>query len=313
MCTVLDDDGMASGVAFAITPRHLLTAAHNVSAEAGDQVLCFSKSVQLRAPVFAQQLTATVVGGSLKQDWAVLKLEDATVRMAPAAIVDKDFEPEVTDEVALFTMNVAHANEARSSPKVRIGSTTVDAIAEGSLMYDASTFPGDSGSPLMHVVSGLVIGIHVLEFNVLAAATDLSETDTSDFLDVRNEASVQKFEACNQRRAAKKRAAAANIPNVEMHCEQGTLDNLTVADLKRYLRARGKKTEGLKKDLKQRISDLLGVHQLQGAPAPKRPRSAETPSSQPSGGGSLGQALPLSVIVDKLRILCGPEQLVHRA
>jgi len=133
MCTVLDDDGMASGVAFAITPRHLLTAAHNVSAEAGDQVLCFSKSVQLRAPVFAQQLTATVVGGSLKQDWAVLKLEDATVRMAPAAIVDKDFEPEVTDEVALFTMNVAHANEARSSSKVHFSSTTIDSIGGGSL------------------------------------------------------------------------------------------------------------------------------------------------------------------------------------
>ena len=48
MCTVLDDDGMASGVAFAITPRHLLTAARNVSAKADDQVVCFSKSVQLQ-------------------------------------------------------------------------------------------------------------------------------------------------------------------------------------------------------------------------------------------------------------------------
>ena len=53
--------------------------------------------------------------------------------MAPAAIVDKDFEPEVTDEVALFTMNVAHANEARSSSKVHFSSTTIDSIGGGSL------------------------------------------------------------------------------------------------------------------------------------------------------------------------------------
>jgi len=316
MYLVLDQENMGSGVAFAITKRHLLTAAHNVSAEsAEDGVIRFDETVALRKPGTKQKLDAVCVGGSIKKDWAVLELRTEGVSLAPAVIVDEGFSFTTSTRVQLFTLHVALANETDREPRVRFCAPTTVEMFVGNdyeyVLFDRSTFAGDSGSPLVDWASGRVCGMHVYEFNQLPAPANPPDSETKDFVDMDDEDSRDNFESCNRRRADNVKGLAKTV-SVKNMWQQGQLKKVPVTVLRDFLRAKGVNAKGPLHAVRKRVADMLeGEKDDSVSPPSKRPRPADSVSlSRSSGNGSNAAALQLSTIFSQVKQLCRGQELV---
>jgi len=323
MYTVYDDVSGHTGVATAITRRHLFTAAHNVIEEDVEGVERFMRKVCLRKPGSEANITATCVGGSIKKDWVVLKLADGEMDLTPAPLVDGTPIRLLAKSVTVYSWNLAqtHGQAPRFAAKPGSIFSLATEDTEGTTFeHNVPTFAGDSGSPVV-LESGLICGFHVFEFNMLPQKKLPRLSNESDFINFDDDDEKKtKHKKCKERRAARKESLA-QIDELWATNKKG-LDSLDHSVLEDYLFAHGRNEKGEKPELLQRIKEFLTRRDEKAAAASphkderatKRLKQGEFDdllSRSLASVNATGNAVSVQAIFGKMSALCQGENLVH--
>ena len=322
MYTVYDEESRAHvGVATAITRRHLFTAAHNVTDEDEKGVEKFMAKVCLRKPGSATVLNATCVGGSIKKDWAVLKLADDAENLIPAPVVDNTFNVVLETPVTVYTWKLAQLEYQDVTFAAK--GTKIESIGSKGTTFEhtAATFAGDSGGPVV-LESGLICGFHVFEFNMVPEKNRPRLCDESDFVDLEDTedvARMKEHKGCSSRRAVRKQRMA-EVDDLWAKNKKG-LDSLDVDVLKDYLFAHGQNEQGSKPELLKHVKEYLVKRDGKAASAAaevkhasKRHKSvefAEMLSASLPSVSRTGHAVSVKAILGQLTKLCKGEELKH--
>ena len=168
------------GVAFAITKRHLLTAHHNLVTSGG-----ILRSVRIKSPTLeppapttsasssaggaaSPVYLATRVGNERVRgglDWTVLRVNDPVLE--PVGLWRGTFSfADAGEHITLFDVGVGPVTEAADLlPKIYVVGGSIVAIHADVFHYNAPTFPGDSGGPIIYNAYGEVCGMHIQQIN----------------------------------------------------------------------------------------------------------------------------------------------------
>lgn len=178
---ILDVTDVPVGVAFAITKRHLLTAHHNIPAghnrvrvklivpqvQAASSSSASSSSSSAAVASSTPIWEATLVGGNEKFDWAVLSLTISTLPPVPLwrGTLERKHRGKRITLCDLGIGAFAEDPDLGASAAFTIAKTTIHTLFPHVIIHDASTFPGDSGGPIILNASGQVIALHIAQLN----------------------------------------------------------------------------------------------------------------------------------------------------
>jgi hypothetical protein len=175
-----DGDSVGSapvGTCFAISARHLLTCYHNLTNE---KTYNIAEVVEKTNGVLSFSIgkhSVTVVRQNKKADWAILKVDDDSLILAPIPISEEKIGMDV--DLKVFHCPVGIFNDCNTE-QVSVGTRWTKSFTPTChhVKVDFELFKGSSGAPFV-LRNGCVVAFHQESYSEANETVELSDS-TSD-------------------------------------------------------------------------------------------------------------------------------------